>query len=48
LEKLITERDEEIENALEEHTEKKFVKLQTTKKKFMLKVKLAEKQDNCS
>ena len=40
---LVGERDECIEAALEEHTEKKFLKLQTTKKKFMLKLKLAEK-----
>jgi len=43
LDTLSKERDNEIDEALEEFTERKFAKIQQIKKKYNLKIKLAEK-----
>ena len=45
LDKLCKERDAEIDEALEELTERKFAKVQQIKKKYNLKIKLAEKSN---
>ena len=45
LDKLYQERDAEIDEALEEFTERKFAKVQQIKKKYNLKIKLAEKSN---
>jgi predicted urease superfamily metal-dependent hydrolase len=45
LDKLCQERDAEIDEALEEFTERKFAKVQQIKKKYNLKIKLAEKSN---
>lgn len=48
LEKLVKERDDEIDTAMEEFTEKKFIKVSSLKKKYALKIKMAEKQGSAA
>lgn len=46
LEKLMEEKDAEIDEFMESHAELKFKKNQEIKKRYQIKIKLAEKQNN--